>query len=87
MPYNPTRIYTRRRNAEVAENIGKWRENLGYLTFKVTMKTLECTTRYVSTVEAKTREYMRDHFKFRIMSLQPHRLNDVCVFRHIFFKY
>ena len=40
-------------------------------------KALECTTRYVTTVEAEIREYIQDHFKSRIMALRPHRINDV----------
>ena len=85
LPYNPRRIYTRRRTTSITEDINKWRANLGYPTFKVAEKTLECTTRYVSTVEAETREYMRDHFKSRIMSLRPHRIIDVC-FSDTFFS-
>ena len=43
MPYNPRRIYTRRRNTAMAEDVNTWRANLGYPTFEVAKKTLECT--------------------------------------------
>ena len=85
IPYNPKRIYTRRRKTSMAEDVNKWRANLGYPTFEVAKKTLECTTRYVSTVEAETREYMRGHFKSRLMSLRPYRINYVC-FSDTFFS-
>ena len=53
--YNPTRIYTRRRNTTATENITRWRANLAFPTEEVTKRTLNCTTQYFSTVEAETR--------------------------------
>ena len=85
MPYHPKRIYTRRRNTALSQDVEQWRANLAFPTIEVTKKTLECTTQYVSTVEAETREYMRDHFKSRLLSLRPHRINDVC-FSDTFFS-
>ena len=83
--YNPKRIYTRRRNTTVSPDMDAWRANLGYPTMEVTKKTVENTTQYVSSVEAETREYMRDHRKSRLMALRPHRINDVC-FSDTFFS-
>lgn len=54
------------------KNVNKWQANLGFPTKEVKQCTLFCTTRYVSVVEAKTREYMRDHFKSHITQLRPH---------------
>ena len=31
----------------------------------------------VQTLQAETRKYMRDHYKTRVLSLRPHRINDV----------
>ena len=39
----------------------------------------------VKTVEAETREMMRDHFKARLLPLRPHRVNDTC-FTDTFFS-
>ena len=38
MPYNPERIYTWRRNTAIAEDVNRWRANLGYPTFEVAKK-------------------------------------------------
>lgn len=85
-PYEPDkRIYTRRRRARAEDDVKKWRANLGYPTSEVTKRTLKVTTRLVNTVEAETREYMRDHFKPRLECLRPHRINDVC-FSDTFFS-
>lgn len=88
LPYEPQqRIFTRRRHTQVNEKqeVAKWRANLGYPTVEVVRKTLQCTTQLVPTVEAETREYMRDHFESRLRMLRPHRINDVC-FSDTFFS-
>ena len=69
MPYNPKQIYTRRRHTKVSPDMDDWRKNLGYPTEEVTKRTVENTTQYVSSVEAESREYMRDHRKSRLMAL------------------
>ena len=55
-----------------------WRARLGYPTFEVTKATLDHTTNFVQTLQAETREYMKDHFKTRVWALRPRRINDVC---------
>ena len=60
-PYEPQQ---RRYSCHVVPtqvNIEQWQKRLGYPTFDVTRKTLESTTQFVNSVEAETREYMRDH--------------------------
>jgi hypothetical protein len=32
----------------------------------------------VQTLQAETREYLRDHYKTRVWALRPRRINDVC---------
>ena len=79
LPYEPRkRVYTRRRRTTVPcdKQLQEWRSRLGYPTHQVTRKTLDATTQMVQTVEAETREYMRDHFKPRLQMLRPHRVND-----------
>jgi len=83
--YEPQhRRYTRRMTPSKVD-IDEWRRRLGYPTYAVTRKTLENTTRMVNTVEAETREYMRDHLKTRLPMLRPIRINDTC-FHDVFFS-
>lgn len=78
-PYEPDkRIYTRRRRTRADDNVKEWRAKLGYPAMEVVKQTLKNTTRLVNTVEAETRDYMRDHFKPRLECLRPHRVNDIC---------
>ena len=77
--YDPTlqkRCYTRRVFKAVDVTFEEWRARLGYPTLAVTKKTIAATTQMVKTLEAETREYMRDHFKSRVHCLCPKRLND-----------
>ena len=53
--------------------------------FDVTKRTLESTTQFVISVEAKTREYMRDHQASCLPMLCPLRINDTC-FHDVFFS-
>ena len=53
-----------------------WQVRLGYCTKEVARKTLEDTTRMVSSVEAETRDYPRDHKKCHLPMLRPIRIND-----------
>ena len=86
LQYEPDRrVYTRRRKTHDVIPIGEWRARLGYPTEAVVKNTLQCTTRLVDTVEAETSEYMRDHYKSRLLCLRPHRLNDIC-FSDTFFS-
>ena len=65
MTYNPQdpRRYTRRVFKAVDMTFEEWRARLGYPTMAVTKKIIAATTQMVKTLEAETREYMRDHFK------------------------
>ena len=77
--YDPTlqkRCHTRRVFKAVDVTFEEWRARLGYPTLAVTKKTIAATTQMVKTLEAETREYMRDHFKSRVRCLRPKRLND-----------
>ncbi len=78
MSYNPQdpRRYTRRVFKAVDVTFEEWRARLGYPTLAVTKKTIAATTQMVKTLEAETREYMRDHFKSRVRCLRPKRIND-----------
>jgi len=44
----------------------------------VTAATLGNTTQMVQTLQAETREYLRDHYKTRVWALRPKRINDIC---------
>ena len=72
-PYEPiTRLSTRR----LVDQSPDWKRCLGYPTDLVIAKTLSATTQLVPTVEAETRELMRDHFKSRLPELKIPRRND-----------
>ena len=78
-PYNPQkRLSSRRIEKGEGVSVGEWRARLGYPTFKTTEATLHNTTQMVQTLQAESREYLRDYYKTRVWSLRPHRINDVC---------
>ena len=51
---------------------------MGFAPDHVVLRTLDATTQLVPTVEAETREMMRDHFQTRLPQLKVRRLNDLC---------
>ena len=59
-------------------SVEAWRARLGYPNMAVTEATLHHTTQMVQTLQAKTREYMRNHMKTRVWALRLRRINDVC---------
>ena len=78
-PYEPqSRRFSRRAPRRKAADINDWRAKLGFPTFEVTEATLSNTTQMVQTLQAETREYMRDHYKTRVWALRPRRINDTC---------
>ena len=83
--YEPQRRRFSRRVVPSQVNLEEWRKRLGYPTFEVTKRTLESTTQFVNSVEAETREYMRDHRASRLPMLRPLRINDTC-FHDVFFS-
>lgn len=72
------RVATRRRsnNKHTINDILKWKAQLGFIPDHVVEKTLKCTTQMIPTVEAETREVMRDHFQSRFPQLKLRRIND-----------
>ena len=77
-------MYTRRVTPSPVTD-EEWRRRLCYPTMQVTRKTLENTTQMVNTVEAETREFMRDHLRTRLPMLRPIRINDTC-YHDVFFS-
>jgi hypothetical protein len=51
---------------------------LGFAPDHVVLKTLTATTQLVPTVEAETREIMRDHFQTWLPELKVRRVHDIC---------
>ena len=78
--YEPSRrLHTRRvspssRQQEVS--LDEWRSRLGYAPEEVVKHTIKGCTNLVTTVEAESRTYMRDHIKARLLPLRPLRIND-----------
>ena len=84
--YEPRcRDHSIRRKKFSPSEIAHWRACLGFPTYGVTKRTLDNTTQMVKTLEAETREYLRDYHKTRVYALRPKRINDV-MFTDTFFS-
>ena len=68
-PYEPGRRYQTRRLPTKEEKQFQWKQNLAFPPDQVIAKTLLATTQLVPTVEAETREIMRDHLAIQIPEL------------------
>ena len=63
-PYEPRiRRFSRHAPRRKARDVNDWSAKLGFPTVEVTEATLSNTTQMVQTLQAETREYMRDHYK------------------------
>lgn len=80
VPYEPlARIHSRRRPApSPPERVVPWKQCLGFIPDHVVAKTLAATSQLVPSIEAETREVMRDHFQTRLPELKVRRVNDTC---------
>jgi hypothetical protein len=74
--YNPQSSKIRRVST-IDVGVEEWRARLGYPTYEVTQASLKNTTEMVQTLQAESREYLRDYYKTRVWALMPHRINDV----------
>ena len=78
VPYEPfARLHSRRR-PHASPDLTAWKYNLGFAPDHVVSKTLAATTQLVPSVEAESREIMRDHFQTRLPELRVRRVNDTC---------
>jgi hypothetical protein len=79
-PYKPTLRTHSCRHTDVKSRplLPPWKHRLGFAPDHVIQKTLEATTQMVPTVEAETREVMRDHLMSRLPELKLRRVNDTC---------
>ena len=79
VPYEPmARLHSRRRPVTDTVTVAQWKQRLGFAPDHVIKKTMDATTQLVTTVEAETREVMRDHFQTRLPELKVRRVNDTC---------
>ena len=78
--YKPQSSFNTRRltPAHVEVNVKEWRKRLGYPTFETTKATLAVTSQMVTTLQAESREYIRDYYKTRVWCLRLRRIDDVC---------
>jgi hypothetical protein len=83
--YVPT-LVLRSTQSEPLSNLPPWKYCFRFIPDHVVDKTLSATMQMVDTVEAETREHMRDHLVSRLPELKVvHRVNDTaCV--HTFFS-
>ena len=85
-PYEPEeRRHTKLRRVYTDVEVADWRAKLGYPTFEITRETLQNTTQLVKTLQAESREYLRDYHKTRAHPLKPIRVDDV-MFSDTFFS-
>ena len=77
LKYDPKRLSSRRATPLPIKEVEAWIFRLGFPIYAVTKTTLINTTQMVQTLQAETREYMRDHYKTRVWALRPHRINEV----------
>lgn len=76
IPYEPiARIYSRQQQTSTSgtPTFGphhSWKHCLGFTPTHVINKTLSATTQMIPSVEAETREIMRDHFTTRLPELK-----------------
>ncbi len=71
VPYDPTdRLHSRRRSTVPAALILPWKQTLGFVPDHVVTHTLDATTQLIPSVEAESREIMRDHFQTRLPELK-----------------
>jgi transposase InsO family protein len=81
VPYEPIlRLHSRRTGptSDATNDLIRWKRHLGFVPNHVIRKTLQATTQMVPTVEAETREIMRDHLQTRLPQLKVRRVNDRC---------
>ena len=74
--YKPNRRRYSRRLTVPPLTVEQWRANLGFPTEERTKATLKNTTQHITSLEAETRDYMRDYHKTRVFALRPRRLDD-----------
>ena len=74
--YNPQSIKIRRVST-IDVGVEDWCARLGYPTYEVTQVTLKNTTQMIQTLQAESREYLRDYYKTRVRDIRPHMINDV----------
>ena len=69
-PYQPQqRRYFRRLPSAWGATTEEWRAHLGFPRLQNTTETLNATTNMIQSVEAETRDYMRDHLLTRVFAL------------------
>lgn len=74
-PFDPS-VRQHSRRAPLGPNECQWKLLLGAIPNHVVEKTLQATTQMVPSVEAETREIMRDHLNTRLPELKVKRIND-----------
>jgi len=76
-PYEPTRRFNTRQSKRSPTCNIPWKETLGFPPEETVKRTLAATTQLVPTVQAETRELMRDHLATRIPELKLRRIDSV----------
>ena len=57
--------------------VDKWRTWLEFQTIEVTKANLAKTINLIQTLQAETREYMKNHYKRRVLEFRPRIFDDV----------
>ena len=75
MPYDPQHRYCCRVH-QLKITLEQWRDRSGFPTLEVTKATSVHNTNMAQTLQAETREYMRNHYKTRAWILRARRIDD-----------
>ena len=76
LPYEPQHRYSRRLDTSKID-IEDWRARLGYPIYEVIKLIVHHTTHLINTLQSKTNEYMKDHYKTKVWALIPRCIDDI----------
>ena len=77
-PYNPQQNHRLKRGSNNLEvNVKEWRAILGIPTYGVAHSTLSNTTQMVKTLQAESKECLRDYYTTQVWALRLYRINNV----------
>ena len=76
----------RRVNDNLEVSVEEWRARLRFSTYEVTYSTLANNSQMIKTLQAESREYLRDYYKTRVWALRPYMINDV-MYSDTFFSF
>ena len=87
MEYAPQFWYLRWVAVTWKLNMVEWRARIDYPSCEVVRSTLDHTTHMITTLQAGTREHMRDNYKTRAWAFRSKRIDYVMYYIHSLLQY